>query len=304
MVIMPAYADNVLNAKATINQNLSAKKAEGEIVQFSADEEIVIPDIIVIPQNSTIEAMIVRVQRELRWHKSGYALLKLLSYSEEGKEPVDILNKNIYLTARKYKYFDKQKAVMVGTEIAGSTAAAFFIPGIDIAYYFAKGAIVREDNPNWFKSGVSCAYNNSILWFTLKGKNIELEEGDKIQLKYFESDELEDRIEKIDKRKQKDLEKEAKNEQKAKNKEIKKELKEKREAEKESKMSEEELEEYLLKKEEKRIKQETKEIRKQFEYENWREKWDEKYEKREKVLQKRAELKKQEELSKEQKRAF
>lgn len=304
----PSYAQNLFKANATLQDELNLKQTAGAKIDFINNEEINVPNIVLIPEKSLITGEILRIQKELRWHKSGYAILKLISYKEENKNPVDISEKNIYVAARQYRYPDKKEAVITGTEIAGSAAASFFLPGVDIAYFFTKGAIVRDKDPNWFKSGVSKAYENSILWFIMKGKDIDLEEGDMIQLKYFENKKLEKTVAKIDKRKQKEIKKEEKREikkdQKDKKKQIKEEKKLQKEKEKAEKMSKEKLEKYLAKKEQKKLKKETKEIRKQLEYENWKEKWDEINEQREQELKKQAEKRKQKRLQKETEKAF
>jgi len=292
----PSYAQNLFKINATLQDELTQKQITGTKINFISNEEINIPDVLLIPEKSLITGEILRVQKELRWHRSGYAILKLVSYKEENKAPVDISEKNIYAAARKYEYLDKKEAAITGTELAGSAAASFFLPGVDVAYFFTKGAIVRDKDPNWFKSGVSKAYENSILWLVLKGKKIDLEKGDMIQLKHFENKKLKKTVTKIDKRKQKEIKKEEKIEIKKDKKDKKKQVKEEKRLQKEKEkmenMSEEKLEKYLAKKEQKKLKKETKEIRKQLEYENWKEKWDEINEQKEQKLKEKAEKKK------------
>ena len=71
---------------------------------------------------------------------------------------------------------------------------------LDIGYFFAKGAILRKKDKNWFKAGVKNAYDNSIFWFPQKGKPIELTDNDQVQIKDIKSEKVEKLAEKIDKR--------------------------------------------------------------------------------------------------------
>lgn len=105
--------------------------------------------------------------------------MKLLGYTDSD-EYVDMSERNIYLIARKYEKIDGKDAAKTGAKLTLSTAAGLIIPGIDIAYYFTKGVIQNTKADTRFKSGVHNAYDNSIMWFFLKGKSIALNEGDMI----------------------------------------------------------------------------------------------------------------------------
>jgi hypothetical protein len=139
----------------------------------------------------------------------------------EGDE-IDISDKDIYFVVRKYESLNKKEAGIIGTELvltqAASIVASCFIifAPVDIAYFFTKGAIVRKKNPNWFKSGVMEAYDNSIFWFQLKGKPIELAEGDEIKLQSISKEKAEKINNKIEKRNYKKELKKQKREEKAK----------------------------------------------------------------------------------------
>ena len=177
-----SLAQEKINAIVNINQEFSTSDIPRN-VEFNVKESISLGSI-VIPRNSILTAELLEVQTERRWHKSGFMVCKILSYKygKKGKN-VDLSEKNIYLAVRKYEEIDGKKAAIIGTELVVAQAAGFFIPGIDIAYYFTKGAIMREKYKNWFKSGVSNAYDNSVFWFWLKGKPIDLEEDETVSLK-------------------------------------------------------------------------------------------------------------------------
>lgn len=158
-------------------------------VYFRTIKKITILNEITIPQRSIVTAEVIQAQKERRWHKSGYILCKIKSYTlEYTNETFDISDKNIYLVARKYEPVNKKEASILATEILLTQAASFFAPGVDILYFFTKGAILREKDPNWFKAGVSNAYDNSICWFWLKGKPINLNKDEKVQLKSIKED--------------------------------------------------------------------------------------------------------------------
>ncbi len=159
---------------------------------------------IIIPKSSTVYAYVVNTQKERRWHKSGFIICRLKSYispeTEDKETLVDIENEEIYLIARQYEAIDKKEAGKTAVELTATTAAAFMIPGADIAYYFTKGMIRRKEGQTRFKSGISTAYENSIFWFCLKGKPIELEEDTNIKFKEITKEEAEKLNAKIEKR--------------------------------------------------------------------------------------------------------
>ena len=153
-------------------------------------------DNVIFAENSEVTADIIDTQRELRWHKSAYILCKLKSYQQtEDSEKIDISNENIYMVAKKY---------ITGTEIVTTTAASFVIPGVDVVYFFTKGAIQREKNHNWFKAGVSNAYDNSIFGFVLKGQDIEIDPDGVLKLKEISAERAEKLETKMAKRRAKD----------------------------------------------------------------------------------------------------
>ena len=121
---------------------------------------------------------------------------------------------------------NKKEAVILGIELTTLTAASFFAPGVDIGYFFIKGAILRKKHPNWFKAGVSNAYDNSICWFWLKGKPINLNVEDEIKVKEIKTEKAEKLIAAIDKRNQKEEIKTAKKIESKNKKETKKQIKE------------------------------------------------------------------------------
>jgi len=194
-----AYAKDNIKFVAQIGHDFSVYEQPQE-VQFKTQKKMVILNEIEIPQRSIITMQTIQAQRERRWHKSGYILCKLKSYkTETGDEPIDISDKNIYMIARKYEPVNKKEVAITGTEILLAQAASFFAPGVDILYFFTKGAIQRKKDPHWFKAGVSNAYENSICWFWLKGKPIEVQHGDLVKIKDIKEEKvfkLKDQIEK------------------------------------------------------------------------------------------------------------
>lgn len=183
MLSVPAYAKSNVKFISNINHDFSTSDMP-EFVQFKTVKKVTVADGVTIPQRSLITAKTIQSQKERRWHKSGYIICKVLNYVTEYDEKLyDISDKNLYLVARKYEPINKKAAAILATEIVLAQAASVFAPGVDILYFFTKGAIIREQHPNWFRAGVANAYENSICWFWLKGKPIELEADDKVQLK-------------------------------------------------------------------------------------------------------------------------
>lgn len=303
IVFMPAGAKNTNNTLGTIQNNFNPYVEIPKFVNFTLSEDIEIPDIIEIPKGANINAEVLKFQRELRWHRSAYVVTKLLNYTKENeKNQIDVSDKEIYLVVKKYKRFDGREAGIVAGEIIGSSTASFFLPGIDIAYFFLKGAIVRDMHPNWFKSGVSNAYDNSILWFIEKGKKIELDVNDEVEIKHIKNEKLGDIFKKIDKRKEKDDKKLEKKEIKNQKKEEEIIENEKKEAKRIEKMNYYEREEYLAEKRYKEEKKKMKELNKEAEYFAWQEKRKEIEEKRAEELKEHAIKKQQKKLEKQKKK--
>lgn len=202
MPFSTAFAKSNVKMRADVAEEFTVKNQElPDEISFKITKSKTIPDVITIPENSIINLKVIRAQRELRWHKGGLILCKLVSFTPEDYDvPVDISEKELYLTVRKYEPIDKKEAWILGTEIVVMQGASFFAPGVDIGYFFLKGAIQRQKHPNWFKAGVRNAYDNSIFWFPQKGKPIELADGDQVEIKDIKTKKVEKLVQKIDKR--------------------------------------------------------------------------------------------------------
>ena len=182
LVISPAYALEDVEMIANVQNEYSTNEDQDEIT-FKTIKKITLTDDVTIPQRSIVTAEILQSQKERRWHKSGYLVCRLKNYLVElTNKPVDISDKELYFVVRKYEPINKKEASLVATELVLAQGASFFAPGVDILYFFTKGAIQRKKNPNWFKAGVSNAYDNSLCWFWLKGKPIELKKDDLIKV--------------------------------------------------------------------------------------------------------------------------
>ena len=195
-VLLPVSAKNLVNSKAKVNSEFNIVDKNAKIIEFSPDENVKISSEVDIPPHATVRAQIIESQKERRWHKSGFIICKLLNFTLEGVT-VDISQYDAYLVARKYEPVDKKEAAIIATELIVMGGASFFAPGVDIGYFFTKGAIQRKKHKNWFKAGVSNAYDNSICWFWLKGKSINLSQNDEIKLKHMEEEDARNLSERI-----------------------------------------------------------------------------------------------------------
>lgn len=184
ITILPVSAKDVVRAQARMTTEYSLLGEESPlIVKFMPGREVNFGRGVIVKSKSIITAEVYQSQKERRWHKSGFIICKLLSYvGPDSEEEIDISQRDIYMVARKHEPIDPKEAAILGTELTATTIGSVFVPGVDIAYFFTKGAILREKHPNWFRAGVSNAYDNSICWFWLKGKPIELQSGDEIKL--------------------------------------------------------------------------------------------------------------------------
>jgi len=197
ILFLPVFAKNPIKTHALVRTEYDSEDKTTKIIKFIPDKKIKIGEILEIPSNSIINAEIFQPQKEKRFHKSGYMICKLLNYST-AEEDFDISDKEIYVIARKYEELNGKEATIIGLELMGSAFVSFFAPGADIAYFFTKGAITKKKHPNWFKSGVRNAYDNSILWLILKGKTIKLSKNDEINLKYISREDARNTKAKID----------------------------------------------------------------------------------------------------------
>ena len=178
-----------------------------EEISFIAAKSRTIPDVVTIPEDSTVVVSVINAEVERRWHKGGIIIGKMKSYCPEGIEtPVDVSDKEIYLVLRRYEPINKKEAWIIGTEIFVMSGASFFAPGVDVGYFFLKGAIMGNKHKNRFLSGVSNAYDNSICWFWLKGKPIELRKDDLAKAKGISEEKAKKLITKVEKRNAKRLE--------------------------------------------------------------------------------------------------
>ena len=225
-LIVPAVsAKDKTKAVANIAMDFSKENIPDKI-SFYLTEDIEDDDGFIIPKNSYVTAKIIQVQKALRWHKSGFILSKIESFKPiSSYDKIDVLNRDIYIVAKKYEKVYAKEATILGTEIVLSQGASFFAPGVDILYFFTKGAIKKRTHPHWFMAGVSYAYENSICWFWLKGKPIELDIDDAIQIKEVDEKKAVKISKKVEKRHLKEAKKQEKKELKNKKKELKEEKK-------------------------------------------------------------------------------
>ena len=201
--VCSCYAKTNMKIRADANEEFTIKYQDlPDEVSFTTTQAKTIPNVISIPENSLIRLKVLNAQRELRWHKGGLVLCKLISYTplDVSDTPIDVSDKDIYLTVRKYEPINKKEAWILGTEIVVMQGASFFAPGVDIGYFFIKGAIKREKHPHWFKAGVRNAYDNSIFWFPQKGKPIELNDDDQVTIKDISPKKADKLSKKIDQR--------------------------------------------------------------------------------------------------------
>ena len=216
-----SYAEDLMHTTGSINHEFSMSK-QPEYVYLKNSNEIVANNEVIIPKNSVLKLKTLCARKERRWHKSGFILTKLESYTAENSDiPYNISEENIYLAVRKYEPINKKEAAILATEIIVFTGASYYAPGVDIAYFFTKGAILRQKHHNWFKAGVYNAYDNSIFWFWLKGKPIELEKDSKIKIQSVD----EGKIDKLTSQINKYNEKQEFKAQKKRNNKLKKETK-------------------------------------------------------------------------------
>ena len=191
LTFSPVLASGKMKVIGSVNENFTLQNQDlPKEISFILTETRKVKEGIEIPEGAKVTLEIVNARRELRWHVSGLILCKLKSYTiQDSDDIVDLSDKEIYLVVRKYEVMNTKEASILATEIILTQAAGivgscfiFFAP-VDIAYFFTKGAIKREKHPNWFRAGVMDAYDNSIFWFQLKGKPIELEENQTVSVK-------------------------------------------------------------------------------------------------------------------------
>jgi len=184
---MPVSAKCKVKLQASVMQDFSVERLDKDI-SFKLNTPFKINKDLTIPQGSIIVAHVYYVKPEKRLHKSGYFLCLVTNYKQEdSKKFVDISQDNICFRCKRFDKLDKKDATITGVEITATTAASFFVPGVDLVYYFLKGAIQNTKAENRFKSGVHNAYDNSILWVFEKGAPIDLKSGDNVVMMSYKN---------------------------------------------------------------------------------------------------------------------
>src|SRR5574344_1525571 len=179
---MPVNAKDAVSAVADMSSEFSIEQNVNN-VSFTPQSDINIDKETIIPAKSYVTPEATTSRIEKRFHKSGFFVCHIVNYKPENStETIDISSKDYYMIGKKYIKVDGVDATITGAEFTTTTLAGILVPGCDILYYFTKGAIKRERDPNWFKSGVSNAYDNSILWIFEKGRPITLKRGDTVAL--------------------------------------------------------------------------------------------------------------------------
>ena len=185
LIFPPVFAKDRIKILGDINTEFTTHLQDfPDEINILAVKTCTIPDLVTIPEDSLMTLEFLGYRKERRWHRSGYIVTKLKSYTPEGiKEPIDVSRKDIYLILRKYEPIDKKEAAIIGTELVVMSGASFFAPGADVGYFFLKGVIMGNKHKNRIISGVHNAYDNSIFWFWLKGKPIDVGADGQIMIK-------------------------------------------------------------------------------------------------------------------------
>lgn len=187
--IQPSFAQEKTKIIGQIKTDFTVETI-GKYISIYMNTPYKIDDNLKIPKGSIVNIYIENTSKEKRFHKSGFFIGKLIDYTTPIENKKNIIeDRNILVVGRKYEEMNATDIARTGTEFTITTIAGFVIPGSDIAYYFTKGAIINDTGKR-FKSGVHCAYDNSILWLILKGKPINLQKGDYIILKVPKKSEL------------------------------------------------------------------------------------------------------------------
>lgn len=179
-------SQNPVKFKAQMCESYNPEKYISDYITFRPLSDVEYGDI-KIPMGTLIKAKITTSTKERRMHKSAYLIISFEQMGED--ENVESMEEyQLDGVIRKYDKIDKKDAAITSAELTTTTAAAFIIPGIDIVYYFTKGFIQNEKAETRFKSGVHNAYDNSIMWFFLKGKPINLSENDLVSVLMCDKD--------------------------------------------------------------------------------------------------------------------
>lgn len=206
-ILSPVLAKDNIKMLADVNSdfNLHFQEIPKEI-SFVVAKAKSVPDVITIPEDSIVTVDVLEAEIERRWHKSGVIIGKIRCYYPEGiEEPIDVSDKDLYVLIRKHEPLNKKEAWILGTELFVMSGASFFAPGVDVGYFFMKGMITKGYHPNRFISGVHSAYENSICWFWLKGKPIDLNSESLATAKGISKKKAEKMVVKVEKRNQKRL---------------------------------------------------------------------------------------------------
>ena len=237
---MPADAEKKIKFVANINNEVHADIFPEEIQFIPVNSKN--NKKLKIQGEEIINAQVLEVQAERRFHRHGFIVLNVDSVNLLTDSKLDLTDEHIFFKANKYEKIYPKIIVLRSIEFIATTAASFIIPGVDIVYYFIRGVIKGKPNTNRLKAGVSFAYDNSICWIWLKGRTIDLAENDSIILKEINEEKAYKLKGQIENRKLRKQEKQQKKQEKEDKKRLKKEQKKENRNKKEKELKKEQKE--------------------------------------------------------------
>ena len=129
MTVLPVSAKSPVRAQARMTSDYSIGENAPIEIKFMPGRKVNFGRGVNVQSKSVITAEVYQAQKERRWHKSGFVICKLMSYTEpDSDEEIDISNRDIYMVARKYERIDPKEAAIIGTEITTTSIASINIP--------------------------------------------------------------------------------------------------------------------------------------------------------------------------------
>ena len=138
------------------------------------------------PEGTEITATVIETKEAKRLKRDAYLTCSVDSVSINGVV-TDVKDKDVHVVIKQFTPKDKKYYAKMGLDTAATTVASHFIPGGNIIYNFAQGAVVDSSNKNRVVSGVKNAYEKSFLSYFSKGDPINLKPNDEIITVFYDS---------------------------------------------------------------------------------------------------------------------
>jgi len=183
------FTIGMANATNVIVESLEAMDSNKENSEFSAKvlEDAELKSGQVFKTGAVLKGIVVKKVDAKRGKRGGYIVIQPVTLEYNGVVE-NFEGQDIEATVQGYsKKSWKELGSKAGLSV-GLAAAGKCIPGVSQMFYFSKGLIQPEEDKSRLESAVNSVYKNSPFVYIEKGQDINIEQGDMLVLKFYNSD--------------------------------------------------------------------------------------------------------------------